>query len=124
MPLFTEIVAAAAEAQSVLGQLTGSPAPDRPNFTGPDGRAYLGVFRAANAFEAARLGSEMQAHGFTDAAVLVLTATRTQFTTPPLAWRRQYLQRTSPAARCLIHSVAVDDPLHFIFVLSTRQGAA
>jgi len=123
MSLASEMASAASEAQSTLAQLGGA-APGTKNFAGPDGRQYLGVFRPANAFEASAVGSEMQSHGFTDAAVIILTATRAQFSAPPLGWRRQHLTRLDLDQRCLIHSITTTDSLLYGFVLIHRQGAA
>lgn len=113
----------AREAQDILAQLGGAE-PGENNFIGPDGRQYIGVFRAANAFESAAAGSEMESHGFKDAAVMILTATRDQFVNVPRAWRRQYMNRLAPPQRYLISSISDTDSLLYAFVLIYRQGKA
>jgi hypothetical protein len=125
MSLAALMQSAATSAQRTLAQLGGAAA-GAMNVLGPDGVKYLGVFRAANAFESAAVGAEMQAHGFTDAEVVILSMTRSQFSTVPLAWRRQQLSRLdlSPAVVYRIHSVGTADSLHYSFTLLSRQGKA
>lgn len=114
---------AATEAEGILAQLGGAE-PGVDTFIGPDGRSYSGVFRAASVFESQAVGSEMESHGFKDAEVMVVSATRTQFNAPPLGWRRQYLNRLKPAQKCLVASISVSDSLLYAFVLIYRQGSA
>ena len=121
MSLFSDMQAAATEAQSTLAQLQGM-ASGGSNFIGPDGRAYVMVFRAADAMESQSVAREMLTHGYSDRSVIVGTATRTQFSAPPMDWRRKKGSRTTPDLRdVLIASVADDDPIHYVFTLLLRQ---
>lgn len=123
MSLFSEMQAAATEAQSTLAELQGM-ASGGKNFVGPDGAQYVMVFRPADAFESQSVSREMLAHGYNDRSVIVGTATRTQFGAAPLDWRRKKGTRLKPDAReCVIASVSDDDPLVYVFVLLVRQPA-
>jgi hypothetical protein len=114
-----------ASAQRSIAVATGMSGTAAGNFLGPDGRAYTMTFRAADAFEVQSMSREMTLHGYDDRSVIIATATRAQFTAPPLAWRRQKCTRTvpDPSTECLVASVATDDPVFYSFVLLLRQPA-
>jgi hypothetical protein len=117
MSMFAEMQVAATEAQSVIAQLQGV-ALNGFNFVGPDGRSYLMVFRTADAFE-----SQQLAHGYQDRSTVMATATRAQFSAPPLDWRRKKGTRTIPAPPkdAIIASVDDSDALHYTFTLLVKQ---
>lgn len=115
MSLFAELQSAAAEAQGHLADLTGGAS----NFVGPDGQTYTLVMRAANAFE-----SEAVMHGYNDRAAIIATATRAQFSAPPIDWKRKKGTRLipAPAVDAVIALVDDTDPLHYVFTLLVRQA--
>lgn len=125
MSLSALLPAAAREAQGLLAQLQGMDASAEGSFVGPDGRTYTLLFRAADAFETQAAGREMSQHGYLDRSVVIATATRDQFTSPPVDWRRKTGTRLvpAPAQECTIASMSTDDPLHYVFVLLFRQSA-
>jgi hypothetical protein len=118
------LAAAFASAQRSLAVATGMPAATEGNFIGPDGASYTMTFRAADAFEVQSASREMLSNGYDDKSAQIATATRDQFTSPPLNWRRAKGTRTVPApsAECLIASVGIDDPFFYTFVLLFRQS--
>ena len=117
------MTAAALEAQGELAQITGMAEGAAGNFVGPDGRTYTMVFAAVDALAAQAAGMDMQSHGFGDKSFVIATATRDQFSAPPLGWRRAHGSRLvpSPAADCLILSVGLDDPFLYTFAMALRQ---
>lgn len=123
MALADEIADAATEASGYLAELGGMQSTAAGNFVGPDGQRYTVVFRAADAFETQALGMEMQSHGFGDKSLVIATATRAQFATAPLGWRRMKGTRLvpAPAAEVTILSVATDDPYFYVFPCVVRQ---
>ena len=125
MSLADELSDAASEAQGYLAELQGS-APGEDNFVGPDGKLYILVFRAADAFESQAAGMEMQSHGYGNKSLIIATATRSQFTVAPIGWRGLKGTRLTPAPsqEVTILSVATDDPLHYVINLIGRQPIA
>jgi len=117
MGLFAELQSAATEAQRNLAELQGCADGD-VNFVGPDGRGYVMVFRAADAFE-----SQQLLHGYQDRAAVVATATRSQFAAAPVDWKRKRGTRLlpAPAKDALIASVDDNDPLHYVFGMIVKQ---
>ena len=111
------LTSAASLGQSIVGE----------SFIGCDGVTYTGTFRAPNAFDLAAAGLEMQANGFPDKTIVALTATRSQFATPPLSWRRSkvpVVRLSSPAQSGAVASVGTDDPLFYMFILIVHQPLA
>jgi hypothetical protein len=115
---FTAILTAAAtEAESHVGE----------QFIGPDGKTYIGTFKAADAFDLAAAGLQMESNGFPDKTIMALTCSKTQFTVPPYSWRRsstKLVRQSSPIQKFTVASVTADDPLFFGFVLTHNQPAA
>lgn len=126
MSLASEMVAAASEAQGYLAQLQGMAEGAAGNFVGPDGRTYTLVFRSADAMEGAASGMDMQGHGFGDKSLVIATGARSQFDAVPYSWRRAHGTRLvpQPTQDFTILSVAIDDPLHYVFAMVFRQPAA
>ncbi len=123
MSYASQLSSAAAQAESILAELSGMSCSSSGNFIGPDGLPYTLVFRAADTNEIQAGGREMTAHGYNDRSVLVATATRGQFTDPPLGWRRAKGTRLipGPPTDCLIATISFDDPLVYVFIILTRQ---
>jgi hypothetical protein len=117
---------AAAQAQNTLARLGGMEAGAAGNFVGPDGSTKTLVFRAADALEAQSVSREMTLHGYDDRSVVIATATRDQFSSAPLDWRRKRGTRLipEPQSECLIAWVSTDDPLQYVFTLLFRQPIA
>jgi hypothetical protein len=108
------LTGAATEAESHVGEL----------FLAPDGHTYTGTFKAANAFDLAAAGLEMEPNGFPDRTVMALTMTRVQLANPPLSWRRAknpLVRLSSPQQHCLVASVTADDPLFYGLILIHHQ---
>lgn len=124
MSLASEITSAAAEAQGILAEIGGMASGAAGNFTGPDGKPYTMVFRAADAFETEAAGLQMASHGYNDQTVVVATATRDQFAAVPIDWRARHGTRLvpSPAQDVTISTVATDDPYLFVFTMILKQS--
>jgi hypothetical protein len=123
MTYYTQLASAHNALQAALAQAQGT-TPGEPNLTGPDGQRYTGVWRAPNAFEqAANEDRNMDTHGFHDRETLILTITKTQFTDPPLGWRRQTLTLDEPTGprTATIASLSTTDPHLYTLTLLTYQ---
>lgn len=125
MSEFSDVVSAlAAEAEATLGSLMTSGTSTPGKMVGPDGETYSIIPRAANAFEIAAAGLEMQSHGYSDKTLMVFEMTKAQHPEEPFSWRRQKVtQLTNPPKECTIVSLNTDDPFFYIFVVSYRQPA-
>jgi hypothetical protein len=83
-----------------------------------NGESFVGNFRTGNSLEQADAAQVMGSHGFQMKIVVILHVTRSQFTAPPISWRRQKLQRLTPTPQeFTILSVNTDDPNVYAFVL-------
>lgn len=120
------LAAAFASAQTTIARAMGAAGSTTPPGTWRcNGVSGTGVIRAANAFELASMDREATEHGFRDGSVMLLTATRAQFTVDPIGWRRQQMAVYAPTEKlCTVHSIATDDPHFYVFTLLFRQGAA
>jgi hypothetical protein len=119
---FTELRSASNALQGALAEAQGA-TPGEPNLTGPDGHRYTGVWRAPNAFEEAGDDSSMSEHGFQDRETLILTITKSQFSTVPLGWRRGHLTLDDPQGpiSATVATLTTTDPHLYTLILRTRQ---
>lgn len=125
MSIFSHLQNTFAHAQGLIAQAQGMAPSASGNFIGPDGHPYTMTFRAADAFEVQAVSREMTLHGYNDRGVMIATATRSQFTSTPLGWRRLKGSRLhpAPATEGMIASIGTDDPHHYTFTLLFRQPA-
>jgi len=84
------------------------------------GSRYVGNFRTGNSLEQAEAGA-FSSHGGQARVVLVLHVARSQFSTVPLGWKNQKIQRATPTpAEYTVSAVNTDDPNVYAFVLIGR----